>query len=216
VWECALDQVPSVGRILVAGAGRGGLSWELHRKGHDVVSVDLHPEHFVAKDLTCELADLLQPLTFPDDSFDAVLAVEVVEHLENPWAFLREALRVVKPRGAVVFTSPNVQSAAGRIQYAGTGQLPYFREQSFAGCYHVTPIFSWAVERFCRTAEATLKATTYSRVDWPTSQDIPNYSGGLLRRVKRITPLNELTGEIACFKIEKGGTVTVPIGVHYR
>ena len=44
-WECALRQLPPAGRVLVAGAGRGGLSWLLHRAGFEVCSIDLHPEH---------------------------------------------------------------------------------------------------------------------------------------------------------------------------
>lgn len=216
-WECALAQLPPAGQVLVVGAGRGGLSWLLDRAGFDVVSIDLHPEHFVAPGLACESADVTQPLPMPTESFDAVLAIEVAEHLENPWFFFREAIRVLRPGGTLVFTSPNVASLVSRLEFLKSGVLPYFREESFVGCYHVTPIFPWAVARWCRTSSAALKAVSYSRVDWPTTRDIPrHYAGGLRRRLKDAIPLGPLTGEIACFVVCKIGQASVQVGVHYR
>ena len=94
-WECALRQLPSTESVLNAGAGRGGLSWLLNKAGLSITSVDLHPNHFVAEGLACEFADLTHTLPFADASFDTVLAVEVAEHLENPWLFMREAIRVL-------------------------------------------------------------------------------------------------------------------------
>jgi len=216
-WECALRQLPPAGRVLVAGAGRGGLSWLLHRAGFEVCSIDLHPEHFVAPALSCEKADVTHPLRFEENSFDAVLAVEIAEHLENPWYFFREAIRVLRPGCPLIFTSPNVSNIFSRLEYLRSGVLPYFREESFVGCYHVTPIFPWAVSRWCRTSEAELDKVSYSRVDWPTARDIPRfYAGGLRRRLKDALPLGPLTGEIACYAVRKVGEARMKVGVHYR
>ena len=44
-----------------------------------------------------------------DGSMDTVVAVEVIEHLENSWAFVRELARVIG--GVVVVTRPNQASA---------------------------------------------------------------------------------------------------------
>lgn len=215
-WECALRELPDSGAILNAGAGRGGLSSLLDRAGCAVTSVDLHPGHFAAEGLECIYADLTESLPFDDASFDSVLAVEVAEHLENPWAFLREAIRVLRPNGLLVFTSPNVVNLVSRLKYLNSGMLPYFREESFVGCYHVTPIFPWSVERWCTTTSARLEQVTYSRVDWPTRTDVPRYyDGGTIRRLKDLIPLNSLTGEISCYRIRKSGEARVDVGVHY-
>jgi 2-polyprenyl-3-methyl-5-hydroxy-6-metoxy-1,4-benzoquinol methylase len=38
---------------------------------------------------------------------DVVAAVETIEHLENPWAFVRALVRIAVPGGSVVVTTPN-------------------------------------------------------------------------------------------------------------
>ena len=219
VWDVALNMIDiKKGNLLVAGAGRGGLSWILDQAGYNVTSLDLHPEHFNVPELKCEKSDLNESLAFNHELFDAVIAIEVFEHLENPWNFLREAMRVLKPGGDLIFSTPNVESLVSRISYFRNGLLPYFKEESFVGCYHVTPIFSWAVQRCCQTTNAKLIDIQYSRIDWPRNDDVPRYDGnqGLRRWLLDKLPLNRLSGEVTCYKVRK--TIKEPeisIGTHY-
>lgn len=56
--------------------------------------------------------EVAQPLTLPfsDDAFDAVYATEVIEHCDYPERWLREVMRVCKPGGKVLLTTPNYAS----------------------------------------------------------------------------------------------------------
>ena len=204
VWPMVLEMLPAPCRVLNAGAGRGGMSWLLDRAGYDVTSVDIHPDHFIAEGLNCEQADLNRPLEFADDSFDLVLAVEVLEHLENPCQFIREAVRVLRPGGQLIATSPNVASLPSRLLFLRQGLFHYFREDSFRGCYHVTPIFPWVVERCCSTTNAAVNEVRYSRPGWPMKNDVPRH---WVRRIRRVfwnsLPNNHLFGEIAAYRIVK-------------
>ena len=49
-----------------------------------------------------------QALPFRDGTFDSVVMVDVLHHLESPRSFLREASRVLRPRGRIVVIEPAI------------------------------------------------------------------------------------------------------------
>lgn len=64
--------------------------------------------------------DLTRPFPFPDGAFDAVLFLDVIEHLEPRDAVLREIRRVLKPDGRLLVSGPNRQSRwRERLRVAG-------------------------------------------------------------------------------------------------
>ena len=46
-------------------------------------------------------------IPFPDSSTDYIFCLEVMEHLDNPTAFLAEVRRVLKPTGKLILSVPN-------------------------------------------------------------------------------------------------------------
>lgn len=67
-------------------------------------------------------------LPFPDDSFDRVVAFEILEHVERPDELLREARRVLRPDGLLVLSTPDRDSYAEARQ----GQPNPFHVQEFS------------------------------------------------------------------------------------
>ena len=51
-----------------------------------------------------------EPWPFETRYADVMLAIDVIEHLENPWLFLRECKRILKPGGVLILTTPNILS----------------------------------------------------------------------------------------------------------
>jgi SAM-dependent methyltransferase len=111
-------------RVADVGAGRGYfcalLADELRAAGRDparhLLPCDLLPESFAVEGLTCARTGAGGRLPYEDGSCDAVVAIEVIEHVEDQFAFLRELARVARPGGRVVVTTPNVLSLTSRAR----------------------------------------------------------------------------------------------------
>lgn len=103
------------GRILDAGAGSGDISRKLRDAGYEVTAVDIRPPPFQEDGISWRTADLNEPLPFQDQTFDAVLCANVIEHLENPTLFVRETYRVLKERGMLLVTTPNLLNLKSRM-----------------------------------------------------------------------------------------------------
>ncbi len=109
------------GKVLDAPAGRGALSSLLKGAGFDVTAVDLDGGSFAVDGVEFVLGDLNQPLPFPDGSFDFVTCVDGIEHLENPYALIREFHRVLVPGGQLILSTPNISALRSRQRYLFTG-----------------------------------------------------------------------------------------------
>lgn len=55
------------------------------------------------------LADVAEPLPFEDASFDGVVLKDLLEHVADPVATVREAHRLLRPGGVVFASSPDAQ-----------------------------------------------------------------------------------------------------------
>lgn len=109
-------------------------------------------KHYGSKKLHFAVMDVTA-LTYPDHSFDVAVCFEVLEHVQNPDALLREAKRVLKPGGTFILSTPNKD-----IWSAGQPQ----------------PINPWHVEEFTRTQFKELVEQHFSGVRYHVqTTDIP-------------------------------------------
>lgn len=86
-------------RPLDVPAGEGAFAERARALGHEVICGDLDPTRFHVEDLKCARLDLNSSWSYPPGSFDYVVSIEAVEHLENPWHYIGEARRVLKDHG---------------------------------------------------------------------------------------------------------------------
>lgn len=106
------------GRILDVGCGRGFTLAALQELGHEVYGIQISPEAaaYARERLgitNIETRDLLD-VGYPENSFDAVTAYHVIEHLADPHAFLLEARRILRPGGHLILEVPNAAGWGAR------------------------------------------------------------------------------------------------------
>lgn len=101
----------SVENVADCGCGRTApLLQALLDKGvaKNATGIDINPDFSVeTESLTLFKADLNEPLPLKDESFDAVLSLATLEHLDEPGLHLREIYRALKPEGILLLTTPS-------------------------------------------------------------------------------------------------------------
>lgn len=126
------------GRLLDAPAGEGALSQKLSGS-HDVVAVDIDEHYFKLTGIPFKKVDLNKELPFENDSFDYVVSIEGIEHLENPFLCVREFARVLRPEGSLIITTPNIMSIKSRTRFFFYSYYDFFRFIKLGDDFRHTP-----------------------------------------------------------------------------
>jgi SAM-dependent methyltransferase len=153
-------------QIIDVGAGEGYFSKMLgdairERYGIPPSTVlracDIFPECFKYSDVCCDRVDLDKPFPYADGAFDVACSIEVVEHLENQTAYVRELYRITRPGGRVLVTTPNILNINSRIRYFCSGfwllfdPLPLAPGDCVSLAGHITPVsFYYLAAMMCR------------------------------------------------------------------
>jgi 2-polyprenyl-3-methyl-5-hydroxy-6-metoxy-1,4-benzoquinol methylase len=165
---------PGGGIILDVGCGRGLLRpyvADMFERyiGADVVRYDGFPE-----DCEFHKVDLDNGrVPLPDGAADVVAAVETIEHLENPRAFVRELVRLARPGGWVVVTTPNQLSLLSKLTLLLRNEFNAFRAASYPA--HITALLEVDLLRIAsenRLTEVAIRYTGQGRIPgtswhWP-------------------------------------------------
>jgi SAM-dependent methyltransferase len=114
-----LAHFPPGGRVLDAGCGRSLFTeirpeWPFRITAADV-DFDLLASRKGEFPAVRWVVGDAHPLPFRDAAFDGVFAGELIEHLPDPGAGMREFARVLRPGGTLVLTTPNRRRLANVV-----------------------------------------------------------------------------------------------------
>lgn len=114
-------------KILEMGAGHGAFTELLFKEGYEVSACDLYPELFYLGGVECKKADLTTELPYPSDTFDIIVAVEVMEHVHDHQVIFKEAMRILKKNGVFLYSTPNILSLKSRVRFMFSGFFYAFK-----------------------------------------------------------------------------------------
>jgi len=132
----AVMSVPPGSRVLDLGTADGSVARALTDRACTVWGIECDALTAAAASQVCDrviVADLDTPDAFDalaGETFDVLLALDVLEHLRDPTAVLRRAAAHLAPKGIAVVSIPNITHGAlrislleGRFSYTDDGLL---------------------------------------------------------------------------------------------
>lgn len=188
-----VKEVLKKGKILDAGCGSGSLSLALAKLGFKVSAFDLSDDcvSMVRQKITEKgLDDFISvkkgdatKIAFPDETFDVVISGEVLEHISDDNAVIRECNRVLKNGGICVVTVPInpklwdlSDEIAGHVRrYKSSELIKLFKDNGFViekirfwgfpimKLYHKLFFIFW-VKKIINKTEQQRKAYFFTRI----------------------------------------------------
>jgi len=146
VHEKVLDIIRKLprGTLLDTPAGQGAVSLKLKDEGFKFFCLDINRKDFLLPTKFLLQANLQDNLPYKNESFDIVVCVEGIEHLENPHHLVREFHRIIKDEGYLLLTTPNIFSFRSRFKFFRDGYLSKFKhyhlEKLPESQWHTNPI----------------------------------------------------------------------------
>lgn len=110
------------GRLLEVGCGYGLLLDEARRRGYEVEGVELSVEavRYARERLGLSvremaLEDAALDAAASGERYDSIMAVDILEHLDDPVVAIERLSALLAPGGALLITSPDPSSLAARL-----------------------------------------------------------------------------------------------------
>ncbi len=160
--EFAMDVIlktcPPKAHILDLGCGSGAFTERLQDHGFSTTSVDLSLDTFRLDTDRYELdfnADFAERLA--GKKFDAIVALEVIEHLENPLHFLRQLKLIANPDTLNFVSFPNIKMYPALVMFFKEATFGNWSPYLYWETGHQTIIPDWLFEEHLKKTGLALE-----------------------------------------------------------
>ena len=147
-FEMLRRVLPEGARVVDLAAGAGAFSQRLADTGYEVIANDIDDAPWRADGVPKIRLDLNENIDddLPLHSFGAVIAMEVIEHLNSPKKLLDDCCRLVAPGGVVLLSTPNVMDLESRLIFFRSGFFYHFSPASYHATGHKAILPHWLLE----------------------------------------------------------------------
>jgi len=159
IFDIFRKAVPAGAKVLDLASGRG--AWALRLSDHDyeTVACDIRPDLCM---VPCRPVDLNTPFSTQfTPGFDAVSAIEMLEHVENPRHIARESNRLLKPHGKLILSTPNASGLHSRVKFLFTGRFSQFNDEQYNDIGHIRPLTYWELDKILTEAGFSILSVSF-------------------------------------------------------
>lgn len=150
-------------RILDIASGEGALTYRIYQEGfQNIEAVDINSPEFKLHDFVffteLNLNDLSAFEQFSQNnfnSFDLILGIETIEHLENPWLYIRCLKKMLSNEGIMIISTPNINSIYSKIRFFSKDRFFQFSEEDLK-YFHINPISVFELQTICQQTNLTI------------------------------------------------------------
>ncbi len=118
-WVRYICRLKAKGRLLEVGCGEGyflkRIQLYFNTFGTDICLDGINRAKVEADNTSFVVSDAIN-LPYKSDMFDIVVAFDLVEHLQCPKKFIKEAFRILKTWGVLIIKTPNPNSFGAKIK----------------------------------------------------------------------------------------------------
>lgn len=192
-----LPLLPKGARVLDIGCGHGAVSAELAANGMAVHGMDIDRTAIAAlreHGVVPIEHDISQPFP-PQQPYDLVLLLDVLEHVFDPAALLAEAVACLAPAGTIIITVPLYFDLLDRLRILFTGSIVSYDNRCYGRELHCRfRSYNYDHVRFFRPEEM-LELCTLAGLQVEKARYVPASGAGYGRVASAIVSIfaNRLT-----------------------
>ncbi|OIP01901.1 MAG: hypothetical protein AUJ97_06615 [Bacteroidetes bacterium CG2_30_32_10] len=141
------------------GCGEGAFSQRLKDFGCKVDACEIDIKQVKAKVDNLIYLDLNKENIVDnfERKYDCIIAMEVIEHIENPWKYMRDMKNLLKQDGFILISTPNISNFASRLRFFMRGSFLGF-EKNDLEYGHITPLNYFSLEHLFITLDFEILA----------------------------------------------------------